>query len=82
MWDLSSLTRDQIHTPEVEVQSLNHWTAREVKPPYFLNITHQKKRQRERERGRGREKEGERMGSSMKLEKLSKTPPFYESSRK
>ena len=30
MWDLSSLTRDQTHTPCIGRQSLNHWTAREV----------------------------------------------------
>ena len=30
MWDLNSLAGDQTCTPEVEVQSLNHWTAREV----------------------------------------------------
>ena len=30
MWDLSSLTRGQAEPPEVEVQSLNHWTTREV----------------------------------------------------
>ena len=30
MWDLSSLTRDQTHTPVVEARSLNHWTTREV----------------------------------------------------
>ena len=30
MWDFSSLTRDQIHTPCTEVQSLNHWTSREA----------------------------------------------------
>ena len=30
MWDLSSLTRDQTHTPCIRRQSLNHWTAREV----------------------------------------------------
>ena len=29
MQNLSSPTRDQIHAPVVEVQSLNHWTARE-----------------------------------------------------
>ena len=28
--DLSSLTRDQPMPPAAEVQSLNHWTAREV----------------------------------------------------
>ena len=30
MWDLSSRTRDQTHTPRTGRQSLNHWTAREV----------------------------------------------------
>ena len=30
MRDLSSLTRDQTHGPEVEVQSPNHWAAYEV----------------------------------------------------
>ena len=30
MWDLSSLTRDQTNAPVLEVQSLNHWTAKEV----------------------------------------------------
>ena len=30
MWDLSSLTRNQTYAPAVEVQSLNHWTTREV----------------------------------------------------
>ena len=30
MWGLSSLTRDWTHTPALEAQSLNHWTAREV----------------------------------------------------
>ena len=34
MWDPSSSTRDQTHTPCIERQSLNHWTAREV--PIFL----------------------------------------------
>ena len=29
-WDLSSLARDQTCTPVLEVQSLNHWTARGV----------------------------------------------------
>ena len=28
--DLSSLTRDQTHTPCIERQILNHWTTREV----------------------------------------------------
>ena len=32
MWDLSSLTRDWTCAPAAEVQSLNHWTSREV--PY------------------------------------------------
>ena len=30
MWDLSSPTRDQTHTPGIGGQSLNHWTTREV----------------------------------------------------
>ena len=30
MWDLSSLTRDQTHTPCIGRRSLNHWTIREV----------------------------------------------------
>ena len=30
MWDLSSPTRDQICTPYIGRQSLNHWTTREV----------------------------------------------------
>ena len=36
MWDLSSLTRDRTHTPCIERQSVNHWTAREVSPQKFL----------------------------------------------
>ena len=34
MWDLSSLTRDQTHTPCIGRWSLNHWTDREV--PHLL----------------------------------------------
>ena len=30
MWDFSYLTRDQIHTPCIGRQSLNHWTTREA----------------------------------------------------
>ena len=30
MWDLSSLTRDQTCTTALNIQSLNHWTAKEV----------------------------------------------------
>ena len=30
MWGLTSLTRDQTHTPFIGRQSLNHWTTREV----------------------------------------------------
>ena len=30
MWDPSSLTRDQTHTPALEAWNLNHWTTREV----------------------------------------------------
>jgi len=36
MWGLSSVTRDGTHAPAVEVQSLNHWTAREVPPRDLL----------------------------------------------
>ena len=36
MWDLSSPTREQIHTPCIARQILNHWTAREVPPWEFL----------------------------------------------
>ena len=31
MWDLSSPTRDWTHTPCIGRQTLNHWTAREVR---------------------------------------------------
>ena len=37
MWDLSSQTRDQTHTPCIEGQSLNHWTIREVLCGKFSN---------------------------------------------
>ena len=30
MWDLSTLTWDQTHTPCLERQGLNHWTTREI----------------------------------------------------
>ena len=30
MWDFSSLTRDQTHTPRIRRQSFNCWTTREV----------------------------------------------------
>ena len=30
MWDLSSRTRDQTHTPCIGRRRLNHWTGREV----------------------------------------------------
>ena len=30
LWDLSSWTRGEPIPPEVEAQSLNHWTGREV----------------------------------------------------
>ena len=30
MWDLSSLTRDQVCVCALEAQSLNHWTTRDV----------------------------------------------------
>ena len=36
LWDLSSLTRNGTRILEMEVQSLNHWTTREVlSPDYF-----------------------------------------------
>ena len=34
MWDLTSSTRDQTHTPCIERQSHHHWTTRE-NPPFF-----------------------------------------------
>ena len=37
MWDLSFLTRDQIHTPCIGRWRLNHWTTREVLPKWNLN---------------------------------------------
>ena len=37
MWDLSSLTRDQIHDPALEAQNADHWAAREVLVHYSLN---------------------------------------------
>ena len=36
MWHLSSLTKDWNCPPCTGRQSLNHWTAREVPPPWFL----------------------------------------------
>ena len=30
MWELSSLMKDGTHSPALEAQNLNHWTAREV----------------------------------------------------
>ena len=36
MWDLSSPTRDQTLTPALEVQSVNHWTTRQVLGNLFL----------------------------------------------
>ena len=39
MWDLTSLTVDQTHTPCIERQSLNPWAAREV-PTVLYNIYH------------------------------------------
>ena len=35
LWDLSSLTRDQIYTPALEVRSLNHWTT-EGSPRFYF----------------------------------------------
>ena len=41
MWDLSSLSRDQTHTPCIGRWSLHHWTAREV--PYYRVFKKKKK---------------------------------------
>ena len=30
MWDLSSPTGDQTHTPSIKKRGLNHWTTRDV----------------------------------------------------
>ena len=38
MWDISSPTRDQTHTPCIGRQSLNHWTAREVPRTSVLTV--------------------------------------------
>ena len=35
IWDLSSLTRDQTHTPCIGSQSLHYWTAKEVHHAIF-----------------------------------------------
>ena len=45
MRDLSSLTRDQTHTPYLGSTSLNHWTAKEVpilttNPQNFIHSSH------------------------------------------
>ena len=37
MWDLSSLARDQTHTPCIGRPSPNHWTPRKVQEYEFLN---------------------------------------------
>ena len=37
MWDVSSPTRDQTHTPCIGRRSLNHWAAREVPQGPALN---------------------------------------------
>ena len=36
MWDLSSLTRGQIHTPCIGSTQFNHWTTREIPRSIFL----------------------------------------------
>ena len=36
MWDLCSLTRNQIWTPCIESRSLNHWAAKKVPKSLFL----------------------------------------------
>ena len=38
MQDLSSLTRDQTHTPCSGRENLNHWTTRKVMPPPHLYL--------------------------------------------
>ena len=38
MWDFSSPTRDQTHTPCIGRRSLNHWTPREVPGNDFLLV--------------------------------------------
>ena len=38
MWDLSSPTRDQTHTPCIGRRSLNNWTTREI-PKYSFYLT-------------------------------------------
>ena len=43
MWDLCSPTKDQTHTSALEVQSLNHWHARE-----FLRILMFKRKNRKK----------------------------------
>ena len=40
MWDLSSLTRDKPVAPALEVQSLNHWTVREVPQQFWPCCQH------------------------------------------
>ena len=37
MWDLSSLTRYETHSPTVEAQSLNPWTIKEVQAQPLLD---------------------------------------------
>ena len=37
MWDLSSPTRHQTHTPCIGRRSLNNWTVREVPDKIFEN---------------------------------------------
>ena len=41
MWDLSSLTRGQIHTPCIGTLTLNHWATRDV--PCFKFFCDKKK---------------------------------------
>ena len=36
MWNLSSPTRDRIHTPCTGRQILNHWTPKEAPKPLFV----------------------------------------------
>ena len=41
MWNISSLTRDQIHVPCIARQIFNHWATREVPAGFFLSFWYQ-----------------------------------------
>ena len=38
MWELISLTRDQIHLPCIGRWILNHWATREVSTHWYLKV--------------------------------------------